>query len=67
VFTIVAKDSEFNASNNGGFDGAEDANTYITEIGILNDQGLLVAVGKPTYPIKKSSARYLTFQLELDF
>jgi len=67
VFTIVAKDSEFNASNNGGFDGAEDANTYITEIGILNDQGLLVAVGKPTYHIKKSSARYLTFQLELDF
>ena len=67
VFTIVAKDSELNSSNNGGFDGTEDANTYITEIGILNESGALVAVGKPTYPIKKSSARYITFQLELDF
>lgn len=67
VFTIVAKDSEFNSSNNGGFDGAEDPNTYITEIGILNEEGVLVAVGKPTFPIKKSFARYITFQLELDF
>lgn len=67
VFTIEAKDSDFNSSNNGGFDGALNSNTYITEFGILNEQGILVAVGKPTYPIKKSSARYLTFQLELDF
>ena len=27
----------------------------------------LVAIGKPSYPIKKSTGRYLVFQLELDF
>jgi len=27
----------------------------------------VVAVGKPTYPVRKSSGRYLAFQLEIDF
>jgi hypothetical protein len=67
VFTVEIKDSELNSSISGGFDGTQDANAYITEIGILNAQGDLVAIGKPTFPIKKNSSRYLTFQLELDF
>ena len=67
VFTIEVKDNELNASNNGAFDGTNDENAYITEIGILNSLGELVAVGKPTFPIKKNNSRYLTFQLELDF
>ena len=67
VFTVEITDSQLNASQNGGFDGTQDENAYITEIGILNTLGDLVAVGKPTFPIKKNSSRYLTFQLELDF
>lgn len=67
VFTVEITDSQLNASQNGGFNGAQDENAYITEIGILNSLGDLVAVGKPTFPIKKNSSRYLTFQLELDF
>lgn len=67
VFTIEIKDNELNASNSGGFDGEKDENAYITEIGILSSDGEVVAVGKPTFPIKKNSSRYLTFQLELDF
>jgi hypothetical protein len=67
VMTVLAPDALFNTSENSSFDGLLDTNTYITEIGILNSDNVLVAVGKPTYPIKKSSARYLAFQLEIDF
>ena len=67
IITVLAPDTLFNTSKNSSFDELLDTNTYITEIGILNNDGILVAVGKPTYPIKKSSARYLAFQLEIDF
>jgi len=67
VMTILAPDTLFNTSENSSFDGLKDTNTYVTEVGILNNDDILVAVGKPTYPIKKSSARYLAFQLEIDF
>jgi hypothetical protein len=67
VMTVLAPDTLFNTSENSSFDGLLDTNTYITEVGILNNNDVLVAVGKPTYPIKKSSARYLAFQLEIDF
>ena len=39
----------------------------ITEIGVLSQGGVLVATGKPTYPIAKNSSKYLAFQLEIDF
>lgn len=67
VMTVLAPDTEFNTSNNTSFDPALDSNTYLTEIGILNNNNVLVAVGKPTYPIKKNASRYLAFQLEIDF
>jgi len=53
-------------TQNGGYDGKLDESTYITEIGVLNDQNELVAVGKPTYPIRKNTARHLLFQLEIN-
>ncbi len=62
-----AKNDEINSSNNYTFDSDLDSNTYITEIGILDQNNNLVAVAKPTYPIKKSIGRFLTFQLEIDF
>jgi hypothetical protein len=67
VMTILAPDSKFNTSENSSFDGLLDENTYVTEIGILNNNNVLVAVGKPTYPIKKNDSRYIAFQLEIDF
>jgi len=67
VMTVLAPDTEFNSSNNTSFDGLLDSDTYLTEVGILNNDDVLVAVGKPTYPIKKNSSRYLAFQLEIDF
>lgn len=67
VMTVLAPDSNYNSSQNKSFDGLLDASTYITEIGILNNSDKLVAVGKPTYPIRKNDSRYLAFQLEIDF
>lgn len=67
VMTALAPDQSYNASDNETFDSLLDSNTYITEIGILNNNNILVALGKPTYPIKKNAGRYLTFQLEIDF
>jgi hypothetical protein len=67
VITTYAKNDSLNSSNNPTFDSILDEETYITEIGILDTQGNLVAVGKPTYPIRKNEGRFLTFQLQLDF
>ena len=50
IMTVLAPTYEFNDSNNESFDGGD---TYITEVGVLNNDNVLVAVGKPTYPIKK--------------
>jgi hypothetical protein len=67
IITVLAKNNDFNSSLNQSFNGTLDPNTFITEIGILNLNNTLVAVGKPTYPITKNSSRYLAFQLEIDF
>jgi hypothetical protein len=62
-----AKNDVLNSSINYTFDSTLDSKTYITEIGILDQNNNLVAVGKPTYPMNKSIGRFLTFQLEIDF
>lgn len=67
LITATASNSLFNDSINSSFDNLNDENTYFTEVGILDGLNNLVAVGKPTYPIKKNDGRYLVFQLELDF
>ncbi len=67
VITTFAKNDSFNSSSNSTFDNNLDNNTYITEVGILDSSGNLIAAGKPTYPIKKNEGRFLTFQLQIDF
>ena len=68
IITVFARNDEFNSSTyNSTFNSLYDENTFITEIGILNANDELVAVAKPSYPIKKNESRYLAFQLELDF
>lgn len=62
-----AKNDQFNSSENYTYNADLDSNTYITEIGILDQNSNLVAVGKPTYPMKKNIGRFITFQLEIDF
>lgn len=66
VATVSVNKDELNNSTYGGHNAVFDQNTYITEIGILDDQNELLAVGKPTYPIRKNDARHLLFQLEIN-
>ena len=67
VITTYAKNDLLNTSNNSSFNSTLDSKTYITEVGILDNDDNLVAVGKSTYPIEKSEGRFLTFQLQIDF
>jgi len=67
VLTVLVPDTKLNSSLNNSFNGLLDSNTYITEVGILDNNNTLVGVGKPTYPIPKNSSRYIAFQLEIDF
>ena len=66
VTTVSVGKDKLNNSLNGGHDAKYDENTYITEIGVMNDRNELLAVGKPTYPIRKNTARHLLFQLEIN-
>jgi hypothetical protein len=67
LITVVAANYEYNSTTNSTFDTLFDDYTYITEIAILDSQNQTVAVGKPTYPLRKSNSRYLAFQLQIDF
>jgi hypothetical protein len=67
IITVYAKNTDVNSSINPTYNPNLDENTYITEVAILDNSNQVVAVGKPTYPIKKSNGRFLAFQLEIDF
>lgn len=67
LITVYAKNTDINYSENPTFDDILDENTYVSEIAILDDTNQVVAIGKPTYPVRKSNGRYLAFQLEIDF
>lgn len=67
VINLQMAEGEFNTSNNPSFYPGVDDKTYLTEIGILDDQNRLVAVGKFTQPVQKSDTQYLVLQLEMDF
>lgn len=67
IITVYAENTNFNSSVNTSFDSLLDTETYITEIAILDSSDQVVAVAKPTTPIKKSVGRFLAFQLEIDF
>lgn len=65
--TLDLKSTEFNSSLNTTFDGRIDENTYITEVALFNERGIMVATAKPSYSIKKNYNRHVTIQLELTY
>lgn len=67
TWKVVLPNDSFNSSMNSTFKGEVNDSTYITEIGIFDDEQRLVGIAKPTWPIKKNQGRYLTFELEFDF
>lgn len=63
---------EFNVSENFSFylrdfSAGELPDTWITTIGLYNDWGDLIAIAKPTKPIRKASNIPLTFKISLDY
>jgi hypothetical protein len=63
---VYIPDTHLNGTDNSTYDFEYDKDVYITEVALIS-QGTVVAVGKPTYPIRKSNTRWLTLQLDYDF
>ncbi len=64
---ITASDNNMNSSVNKTYNASDHEEVYITEVLILDDLNQVVAVGKPTYPVRKRNGKYIAFQLEYDF
>lgn len=65
--TCVAKNNEFNATQNSSFnDERSNDNVYITEVALYNENNELLMIGKLNKPIKKNDERYLTVRMEVD-
>lgn len=67
IITVYATNTQANSSTNSTFDTTLDSDVYISEVAILDDSNQVVAVAKPSNPIKKSNGKFLAFQLEIDF
>jgi len=67
IITVYANNTLVNSSINSTWSSTLDTNTYISEVAILDNNNQVVAVGKPTNPIKKSNGKFIAFQLEIDF
>jgi len=57
--------NEFNTSQNPTWE--EGTTVYITEVGIYDEEGVLLGVGKMSIPIDKDSNKYRTIEFKLDF
>ena len=62
---IVLPLNEFNTSNNPTW--IPNTPVYITEVGLYDDDGNLLAIGKFNIPVEKDSTKYRTLQLKIDF
>ncbi len=63
--TLELSSIDFNSSKNSTFDGKLDDSTYITEVALFNEKGVLVGTAKPSYPIRKNYNRHIVMRLEL--
>jgi len=57
--------NEFNTSQNPTW--TEGDTVYITEVGIYDEDGILLGVGKMNIPIDKDTNKYRTIEFKLDF
>jgi len=67
IMTIPMTFPDYNESANDTFKANRDDEAFVSEVGILNRNNELVAVGKLTNPVRKTDFRTLVFQLEMDF
>jgi hypothetical protein len=59
--------NEFNTSQNPTWKEGTDQTVYITEIGIYDDDGTLLGIGKLNTPIDKNNNIHRTIEFKLDF
>jgi len=62
---LELKNDELNSSKNETFDGKIDTSTFVTEVALFNEQNVLVATAKPSYPIRKNYDRNVMMRMEL--
>lgn len=62
----VARNNEFNNTQNMTFDESNNDYTYVSEVGLYNESNELLMVGKLSRPIKKNDQKFITIKLELD-
>lgn len=69
VFTVSASQDEFNHSLNPTYSGSNgpDDGTYVTGVGLYNDDYQLLATAKLESPKRKTSSTELSFDIEIDF
>lgn len=64
--TCVAKNNEFNATQNETFDGDVNESVWISEVALYNENNELLMTGKLNTPIEKNDSKFVTIKLELD-
>jgi len=67
VITALAMPNELQTSTNPTFDEYQDSDIYITEMAVLDENDDVVAIGKPTYPLKKGVNEPIGIQINIDF
>jgi len=64
--TLVARNNEFNVTQNETFDGTVNESVYITEAALYNENNDLLMIGKLNTPIEKNDKKFVTIKMELD-
>lgn len=64
--TLVARNNEFNATQNKTFDSGTNESVYITEAALYNENNELLMTGKLNTPIEKNDKKFVTIKMELD-
>lgn len=65
--SCVAKNNEFNTTQNTTFDSTVNDSVYVSEVAAYNENNDLLLIGKLNTPIEKNNQKYVTIKLELDF
>lgn len=64
--TCVAKNNEFNTTQNPTFDETLNESVYITEVALYNENNELLMTGKLNTPIEKNDKKFVTIKMDLD-
>lgn len=64
--TCVAKNNEFNRTQNDSYSTSLNDSVYITEVALYNENNELLMTGKLNRPIEKNDQKYITVKMEID-